>query len=120
MQPYQLLQLAKIREIGEALIAARHLCLDQQAHVLGLPRSTTWTIVRAKHKTTGLSGAVIKRIMAQPRLPAVVRSTIREYVDQKSSGAYGHSPAQVRRFVEALGSLGCVNSSPAASSRRSA
>jgi len=106
------LQSAKIRELGEALSASGHLHLDDQASALGLSGSTTWTIVRAKHKTTGLSAAVIKRMLAQPHLPATVRSKICEYVDQKTAGTYGHSPTQVRRFVEALASLGPARGLP--------
>jgi predicted DNA-binding transcriptional regulator AlpA len=101
----EVLQAAKILELGEALIAAGHLRLDDQATLLGLSRSTTWTIVRAKHKATGLSASVIKRMLAQPRLPAMVRIKIFEYVDQKSAGMYGHNATQVRRFVEALSPL---------------
>ena len=73
--------------------------LDEQARVLGLSRSTTWSITRAKHKTTGLSASVIKRMLAQPQLPTETRIAIREYAEQKSAGTYGHNSAQVRRFV---------------------
>jgi hypothetical protein len=93
------LQLAKIAELGETLIATGYLRLDKQATVLGLSRSTTWTITRAQHKNTGLSAAVIKRMLAQPQLPALLRVKIAEYIDQKSAGVYGHNPAQMRRFV---------------------
>jgi predicted DNA-binding transcriptional regulator AlpA len=93
---------AKIKELGETLAATGYLQLDEQASVLGLPRSTTWTIVRAKHKNTGLSASVIKRMLGQPRLPAPVRTKIREYVDEKSAGIYGHNSEQVRRFVGSL------------------
>ena len=96
------LQSTKIRQLGEALIATGYLHLDEQARVLGLSRSTTWTILRAKHKTSGLSASVIKRMLRQPQLPALVRKKIFEYVDEKSAGVYGHSSTQVRRFVAAL------------------
>jgi predicted DNA-binding transcriptional regulator AlpA len=96
------LQSTKIRQLGEALIATGYLHLDEQARVLGLSRSTTWTILRAKHKTSGLSASVIKRMLRQPQLPALVRKTIFEYVDEKSAGVYGHNSMQVRRFVAAL------------------
>ena len=43
-------QSSKIREIGEALITAGFISLDAQAKVLGLPRSTAWTILSAEHK----------------------------------------------------------------------
>jgi len=93
------LQSAKIAQLGETLIATGYLRLDKQATVLGLSRSTTWTITRAQHKSTGLSAAVIKRMLAQPQLPALLRVKIAEYIDQKSTGVYGHNPAQIRRFV---------------------
>jgi hypothetical protein len=96
------LHAAKIRALGEALVMAGYRYLDGQATVLGLSRSTTWTIMRAKHKTTGLSAALIKRMLAQPRLPPTVRAKISEYVDEKSAGMYGHNPQQVRRFVACL------------------
>jgi len=99
------LHAAKIRQIAEALIAAGYVSLDEQAGVLGLSRSTTWTIIQAKHKNSGLSGAVIKCMLAQPRLPPAARAKILEYVRDKSAGVYGHNPRQVRRFIEALSSL---------------
>jgi hypothetical protein len=43
-------QSAKIKEVGEALVATGHVSLDEQATVLGLSRSTTWTILQANHK----------------------------------------------------------------------
>jgi hypothetical protein len=99
------LQSAKIREIAEALIAAGHHCLDDQASALGLPRSTTWAILHTRHKNSGLSASVIKRMLAQPRLPGLMRRKILEYIEQKSRGAYGHDPRQVRRFASRLASI---------------
>jgi hypothetical protein len=96
------LQSAKIRQLGEALIATGHPHLDDQAGVLCLSRSTTWTIVHAAHKNSGLSASVIKQILAQPDLPALVRTKVFEYVDEKSAGMYGHKPMQVRRFLAGL------------------
>src|SRR6516225_5926640 len=37
-------QAAKIRELGQSLIDAGFVTLDQQSEALGLARSTTWTI----------------------------------------------------------------------------
>jgi predicted DNA-binding transcriptional regulator AlpA len=105
------LQSSKITELGEALIAAGYVRLDEQARVLGLSRSTTWTIIRAKHKSSGLSGSLIKRMLAQPRLPQLIRVKILEYVEQKSLGMYGHNASQVRRFLEALAPIGPVMAS---------
>jgi len=98
-------QAAKIRQFGEALIAKGYVRLDEQARVLGLSRSTTWTILHGNHKNSGLSASVIKKMLAQPQLPAQVRKRIFEYVDEKSSGIYGHNRLQVRRFVAALSTL---------------
>jgi hypothetical protein len=96
------LQSKIIREIAEALVATGYLCLDDQASALGLPRSTTWTILRTQHKYSGLSASVINQILAQPHLPNLVRRKVLEYVEQKSSGVYGHNPQRVRRFASGL------------------
>ncbi len=101
-------QSAKITEFAEALIAAGYVHLDEQARALGLSRSTTWTIIRAKHKNSGLSALLIKRVLAQPRLPAVARLKLLEYVEEKSLGMYGHNPSQVRRFLATLAPIGHV------------
>ena len=93
------LHAAKIRQIVEALVEGGYLSLDEQADLLGLSRSTMWTII---HRNRSLSGTVIKRMLAQPRLPAAARAKIMEYVDDKSAGIYGHSPIKVRRFLEVL------------------
>ncbi len=75
---------------------------DDQARVLGPSRSTTWTIIQAQHKCSGLSASVIRRMLSQPGLPTLVRPQIDEYVDEKSAGMYGHRHEQVRRFVSAV------------------
>ena len=51
-------QSSKIREIGEALISTGFVSLDSQAKILGLPRSTAWTILAAEHKGTGISARI--------------------------------------------------------------
>ena len=93
------LQCSKIREIGAALISAGFVSLDQQAGALGLCRSTTWAILQAEHKNSGLSATVINRMLAYPRLPAPVRVKLIEYVREKMAGSYGHSQGQLRRFA---------------------
>jgi hypothetical protein len=95
-------QSCKIREIGDALVSEGFLTLDQQADALGLCRSTAWTILRASHKCSGLSAALINRMLAAPRLPPLVRATILEYVEEKLAGSYGHSKKQLRRFTAGL------------------
>jgi len=95
-------QRCKIREIGDALVRSGFTTLDEQARVLGLGRSTTWTLLRANHKNSGLSPAVINRMLSAPRLPALVRSKIIEYIEEKSEGFYGHRKLPLRRFTQGL------------------
>jgi hypothetical protein len=59
-------QTAKMREIGEALVAAGYDNLDSQAAALGLSRSTMWTIIKATHKSSGFSGKTLKRMLSAP------------------------------------------------------
>ena len=63
--------------------------LDKQARALGLPRSTTWKILKGDHKASGLSAMVISRMLSAPRLPPVVRTKILEYVREKTDGFMG-------------------------------
>ena len=49
-----------IQRIGDALVAEGFVTLDEQAKALGLSRSTTWTILRANHKKSGLSAAILR------------------------------------------------------------
>ena len=96
------LQAFKIRELGEALVQAGYVALDEQADALGLCRSTTWTILQATHKSSGLSATVINRMLASPQLPAPVRAKLLEYVEEKISGRYGHGKVQLRGFAGRL------------------
>ena len=93
------LQAAKIREIREALVATGCTTLSEQTHALGLCRSTTWTVLQAAHKNSGLSPAVINRMLDCPQLPTAVRRKVLEYVAEKLSGRYGHSETQLHRFT---------------------
>jgi hypothetical protein len=93
---------AKIKEIGDVLRLAGYVSLDEQAAVLGLPRSTVWTVLRSAHKGPGLTAAVINRMLAAPRLPPAVRATILEYVQEKITGSYGHCAATRRKFMAKL------------------
>ena len=95
-------QCCKMKELSDALVAAGFLSLDEQATALGLSRSTTWTILRAKHKNYGLSGELINRILKRPGLDRRVRAKVVEYVEEKMSGFYGHNKTQLRRFTERL------------------
>src|SRR3954462_1320887 len=93
------LQSHKIKQIGEALVAAGVSNLDAQASALGLCRSTTWALLQASHKHSGLSAGVINTILQSKRLPPEVRSKVLEYVEEKISGQYGHRPQQISRFA---------------------
>jgi hypothetical protein len=95
-------QSSKIRQIGEALVAARFVSLDEQAKALALCRSTTWTILRANYKGSGLSATIINRMLVSPQLPPAVRAAILEYIDEKACGLYGHSKACRRKFIGRL------------------
>jgi hypothetical protein len=95
-------QVAKIREVRQALLSAGFVALDEQAEVLGVPRSTAWTILKAHHKNSGLSVATINRMLAAPRLPPTARAKILEYVDEKSAGLYGDTRTKLRRFTARL------------------
>ena len=87
-------QTYKIKKIGDALVKAGFETLDEQAKLLGLPRSTTWTILRANHKKSGISPRIINRMLKSPRLPRSVRATILDYVEEKTEGSLGHNRKQ--------------------------
>jgi hypothetical protein len=91
----------------EALCAAGYVTLDKQADALGLGRSTAWTVLRADHKASGLTGAVLERMLAAPKLPDIDHEKLLEYIAKKSAGLYGHCASQRRRFLAAL-SVRCV------------
>ena len=92
-------QCRKISELRDAIIAAGFRTIDEQSRALGVCRSTAWTILKAIHKGSGLSAAIINRMLGAPQLPWAVRAKILEYVGEKASGQYGHSPAQCRKFI---------------------
>ena len=94
-----------IQRIGDALVAEGFVTLDEQAKALGLSRSTTWTILRANHKKSGLSAAIVDQILKAPRLPGPVRAKVLQYVEEKSAGLHGHNKLQQRRFAARLESM---------------
>jgi len=98
----KLRQASKIREIGHTLVDVGFPTLDMQARALGLSRSTTWTILKASHKSSGLSAAIITRMLARPGLPPQVRLKIFEYINEKTAGLYGDSEARLRKFTTRL------------------
>ena len=95
-------QRSKFREIGAALVTSGVCTLDDKAKVLGLLRSTVWTLLRADYKSSGLSAGVINRMLRAPQLPVLVRAKILEYIEEKSEGLYGHNKLQLRRFTRGL------------------
>jgi len=101
MRPMQR-QSHKIVELKEALIREGYLTLKAQAAALGLGRSTTWTVLRANHKASGLSASVIARMLGAPQLPPSAREKIIEYVKEKQAGLYGHNKRQIERFAAGL------------------
>jgi len=62
-------QALKIRNLGEGLVASGYVSINQRARALGLSRSTTWAIIQAGHKTSGLSASIINRILSTPQVP---------------------------------------------------
>ena len=97
-------QRLRIKEIKAALCQAGHTSVDEQARVLGLSRSTTWAVLQATHKSSGLTAAVINRMSQAPKLPSAVRAKILRYVEEKANGLYGHTPRQRRAFLQRLAS----------------
>jgi len=98
-------QSARIKEIGEALVAEGICALDHQAEALGLSRSTTWTIVKGSHKNSGLSAAIIERMLAAPQLPPRVRLKIFQYANEKRAGHFGDSKLRLRQFQARLSAV---------------
>ena len=96
-------QAVKMREIGEALVAVGYDNLDDQAAALGLSRSTTWTIIRGTHKSSGLSAAILNRMLSAPDLHLLVRRKVLEYIEEKYAGRYGSTKNCLRRFNQRLG-----------------
>jgi hypothetical protein len=95
-------QSAKIRELRDALAAAGLRTLDKQAAALTLSRSTTWTLLKGNHKGSGISAAIINRMLLAPRLPRSVHATILQYVAEKAAGLYGDSERRLRKFTAQL------------------
>ena len=98
LPPGRARQNAKIREISQAIAAAAR-TLDAQAEALGLSRSTTWALLNSRHKGSGLSARIITRMLSAPHLPLPVRAKILEYLEEKTSGLYGDTERELRRFV---------------------
>jgi hypothetical protein len=99
-------QAAKIRELGHALVDAGFLTLDEQSKAIGLTRSTTWTILRASHKGSGLSAAIIKRMLLSPKLPPGARKPYSSIIDASivcRSRLHGSSIPMGRACIQTTG-----------------
>ena len=99
------LQASRIREIGRALSEAGYEHIDSQAEILGLSRSTTWTVLQGNHKHSGLTASVIHQMLESEKLPASVRHKIIEYVMEKLSGHHGHNEKQILHFSRRMSVL---------------
>jgi hypothetical protein len=95
-------QASKIREFKEALVASGFVSLDQQARVLGLCRSSAWSILKGNHKASGLTATTVSLLLRAPQLPEAVRAKVVEYIEERIAGLYGHSKAQRGRFIDRL------------------
>jgi hypothetical protein len=95
-------QSAKIRQLVEAANLIGLQTLDEQAKAFGIPRSTAWTIRNGGHKASGLSVSIIDRMLSAPKLPPSVRTTLLEYIAEKTSGLYGGNERQRRLFCARL------------------
>jgi len=98
MHSARIQQRLKIEEIGTTLAECGFVALDERAYVLGLSRSTAWTVLRAMHKNSGLSAMTINRMLDTGRLPPRVRLKLLEYIAEKMSGAYGGQKHRLRAF----------------------
>ena len=92
-------QRLKIEAIGTTLAECGFVALDEQAYVLGLSRSTAWTVIRAMHKNSGLSAMTINRMLDTVRLPPRIRLKLLEYIAEKMSGAYGDRKHNLEAFA---------------------
>jgi len=95
-------QRRKIEEIGRTLVECGFVALEEQAHALGLSRSTAWTVIRATHKTSGLYAMTINRMLATDHLPLPVRRKVLEYIAEKMSGAYGDQEKRLKAFASKI------------------
>ena len=96
------IQARKIEDLRKAVCAGGPVSLSEHAELLGLGRSTAWTLLKRPYKNSGLTAGVIKRMLASPKLSQGAHAILIEYIEEKANGLYGHSRPQRRRFVGAL------------------
>ena len=56
-----------------------------------------------RHKASGLSAFIVKRMLSSPLLPRTARRTLHEYIEQKLAGTYGHGLLSRRMFHVRIG-----------------
>ena len=95
-------QTRKIEQLREVFLTNGRLRVREQAKLLGLCPSTAHAVLQRNYKNSGLSAAIIKRMLACPNLPESARTIILEYRDEKIAGLYGHTRSQRRRFMAAF------------------
>ncbi len=95
-------QTRKLEQLREVFLTNGRLRVREQAKLLGLCPSTAHAVLQRNYKSSGLSGAIIKRMLACPNLPESARTIILEYRDEKIAGLYGHTSSQRRRFMAAV------------------
>src|SRR5262249_9066565 len=72
-----------IQQIAGALVEAGFTSLDEQAKALGLRRSTTWNIIKTKHKLGRLNAKTAQRIFENPETPPTVRAIIQQSLSER-------------------------------------
>ena len=92
-------QAHKIQELRESVFEVAPFGLMEQAELLGLGRSTAWTVLNRPYKHSGLTAGVLNRILASPKLPPRTRAIVASYIAEKGNGLYGHNKEQQRTFV---------------------
>ena len=99
------MQRSKIREFRQALVKAGSHARSASGEP-GAGAKHRLDDFAGNHKHSGLSAAIIKRMLSSQQLPPPARKILLEYVEEKLAGAYGHNQTQLRRFRERLGANG--------------
>lgn len=71
-----------IQLIADALIKTGYSSLDAQAKALGLRRSTTWNIMKTKHKLGHLNNKTTRCILTNPDTPESLRELIQRMLGE--------------------------------------
>ena len=89
-------QVSKLVEIRNALERAGFYTISEQAFALGVKRSTAWALLNGD-KRSGPKPIILKQILASPNLPSEARRKVKEYIEAKIAGRYGHGKDTRRR-----------------------